>query len=55
MGYVIEMTFEHENTWFKALNSGKVEDFHSNYEEALKKVKNEFGKTCHGKIEGWRN
>ncbi|MCP8323645.1 MAG: aldehyde dehydrogenase family protein [Candidatus Methylarchaceae archaeon HK02M2] len=46
------MTFEHENTWFKALNSGKVEDFHRKYEEALKKIKNEFGKRYPHIIDG---
>jgi 1-pyrroline-5-carboxylate dehydrogenase len=46
------MVFENELTWFKALNSGKVEDFHRKYEEALEKVKKEFGKRYPNTIDG---
>lgn len=46
------MTFENENTWLKALNSGKAEDFHRNYEEAVKKIKKEFGKSYPNIIDG---
>ncbi|MEM3538484.1 MAG: aldehyde dehydrogenase family protein [Nitrososphaerales archaeon] len=46
------MVFENELTWFKALNSGKAEEFHKNYEEALEKVKKELGKKYPNIIDG---
>ncbi|MCP8320198.1 MAG: aldehyde dehydrogenase family protein [archaeon] len=46
------MVFENELTWFKASNSGKAEEFHRNYEEALEKVKKEFGKKYPNIIDG---
>ncbi|MEM3530525.1 MAG: aldehyde dehydrogenase family protein, partial [Nitrososphaerales archaeon] len=46
------MVFENELTWFKALNSGKAEEFHKNYEEALEKVKKELGKKYPNIING---
>jgi 1-pyrroline-5-carboxylate dehydrogenase len=35
--------FENENTLFKALNSGKIEEFHQYYEQALSNVESWFG------------
>jgi len=35
--------FENENTWLKASTSGRAEEFHRLYEEAVKKVKGQFG------------
>jgi 1-pyrroline-5-carboxylate dehydrogenase len=46
------MVFENELTWFKASNSGKAEEFHRNYEEALEKVKKELGKKYPNIIDG---
>ncbi|MCP8320768.1 MAG: aldehyde dehydrogenase family protein, partial [archaeon] len=46
------MVFENELTWFKASNSGKAEEFHRKYEEALEKVKKEFGKKYPNIIDG---
>ncbi|MCP8317430.1 MAG: aldehyde dehydrogenase family protein [archaeon] len=46
------MVFENELTWFKALNSGKAEEFHKKYEEAIEKVKREFGKKYPNIIDG---
>lgn len=38
------MVFKNENTWFKAVKEGWVEEFHRRYEEAVEKVKAELGK-----------
>ena len=36
--------FENEYTWGKAVNSGKVEEFNKNFENAVEYVKKQFGK-----------
>ena len=36
--------FENENTWNRMNDAGKAEDFHSKYDEALRKIKEELGK-----------
>lgn len=46
------MVFENELTWFKVSNSGKAEEFHRKYEEALEKVKKELGKRYPNIIDG---
>lgn len=37
------VAFENENTWLKALNENKVEEFHRAYEAAVENVKKDFG------------
>lgn len=46
------MVFENELTWFKASNSGKAEEFHRKYEEALEKAKKDLGKRYPNVIDG---
>lgn len=46
------MVFENELTWFKALNSGKAEEFHKKYDEALERLKNELGRKYPNIIDG---
>ncbi len=38
------MVFENEGTWFRASSTGKEEEFHSNYDEAARRVKQDFGR-----------
>ncbi|MGQ9719045.1 MAG: hypothetical protein ACUVWK_04310 [Nitrososphaerales archaeon] len=46
------MVFENELTWFKASNSGKAEEFHRMYDEAVDKVCKEIGKKYPNIIDG---
>ncbi len=44
--------FENENTWSKASTSGQTNEFHRRYEEAVEKVKRQFGQTHPHYIDG---
>src|SRR5437660_699054 len=46
------MEFRNERTWQNAVELGKTEEFHVNYETAVDKVRSEFGQTLPMIIDG---
>ncbi len=47
-----QIKFENENTWPKASSSGRAEEFHRMFDEAVAKVKKQFGKRYPHIIDG---
>ncbi len=54
VGYIdmAHAIFKNENTWLHALNSGKTDEFHRSYEEAVEKVKKQFRRCYPHYIDG---